>query len=112
VVILLDPEDCPEPSHALLQQVFGPTKGDFRLASQLLCGQSLQDVAETNGVSLGTVRSQTKATFAKTHTHRQAELVGLLTRLAIISDSGPASGVFPSARESGGEVTPLLLVRG
>jgi DNA-binding NarL/FixJ family response regulator len=82
VVILLDPEDCPEPSHALLQQVFGPTKGDFRLASQLLCGQSLQDVAETNGVSLGTVRSQTKATLAKTHTHRQAELVGLLTRLA------------------------------
>src|SRR3954451_3505015 len=36
VVIPLDPENCPEPSHALLQQVFGLTKGEARLASQLL----------------------------------------------------------------------------
>ena len=35
---------------------------------------------------MGTVRSQTKAVFAKTHTHRQAELVALLTRLAMISE--------------------------
>src|SRR3712207_230100 len=55
VVILLDPEDCPEPSHALLQQVFGLTRGEARLASQMLCGKSLQDIAEASGVSIGTV---------------------------------------------------------
>jgi DNA-binding CsgD family transcriptional regulator len=86
VVILLDPEDCPEPSHALLQQVFGLTRGEARLANQLLCGRSLQDIAAASGVTMGTVRSQTKAVFAKTHTHRQAELVALLTRLATISE--------------------------
>src|SRR5215210_69916 len=51
-------------------------------------------VAEQNGVSVGTIRSQTKAIFAKTETNRQAELVGLLTRLALISEddsSGEAS---------------------
>jgi DNA-binding CsgD family transcriptional regulator len=86
IVILLDPEDCPEPSHALLQQVFGLTKGEAHLANQLLCGKSLQEIAEVSGVSIGTVRSQAKAVLTKTDTHRQAELVALLTRLAMISE--------------------------
>src|SRR5215212_10737144 len=86
VVLFVDPEDCPDLSHSLLQQVFGLTKSEARLASGLLCGQSLQEIAEASGVSVGTVRSQAKAVFAKTHTHRQAELVGLLTRLALISE--------------------------
>ena len=53
----------------------------------MLCGQSLDEIAAANDVSPATVRSQTKAVFAKTHTHRQAQLVGLLTRLALISES-------------------------
>src|SRR5215218_4418919 len=92
VVLLVDPEDCPDLSPSLLQQVFGLTKSEARLASGLLCGQSLEEIAETNGVSVGTVRSQTKAVFAKTHTHRQAELVGLLTRLAMISEQDADQG--------------------
>lgn len=86
VTILVDPDDCPDLSRGLLQQIFGLTKGESRLASQLLCGQSLQEIAVASGVSVGTVRSQTKAVLAKTHTRRQAELVGLLTRLAMISE--------------------------
>ena len=50
------------------------------------CGKSLQDIAEASGVSIGTVRSQAKAVLTKTDTHRQAELVALLTRLAMISE--------------------------
>ena len=84
-VLLVDPEDCPDLSPSLLQQVFGLTKSEARLASQLMCGQCLEEIAAANDVSLGTVRSQIKAVFAKTHTHRQAQLVGLLTRLALIS---------------------------
>jgi len=63
----------------------------LRLARQLLCGQSLQEIADAAGVSLGTVRSQTKAVFVKTQTHRQSELVRLLTRLATISDDDVGS---------------------
>jgi DNA-binding CsgD family transcriptional regulator len=87
VVLLVDPEDCPEVSSGLLQQVFGLTKGEAHLANQLLCGKSLQEIAEVSGVSIGTVRSQAKAVLTKTDTHRQAELVALLTRLATISES-------------------------
>ena len=89
-VLLVDPEDCPDLSPSLLQQVFGLTKSEARLASGLLCGQCLEEIAAANDVSLGTVRSQIKAVFAKTHTHRQAELVGLLTRLALISEQNAA----------------------
>lgn len=86
IVILIDPEDCAEPSHALLEQVFGLTKSESRVASRLMCGQTLQEIAEHTGVTPGTVRSQIKSVFAKTNTHRQAQLVGLLTRLAMISE--------------------------
>ena len=90
VVILLDPENCPEPSHDLLQQVFGLTKSEARLARRLLGGHSLQDIADACGVSVGTVRSQTKAVFVKTRTRRQSKLVRLLTRLAMISEGSAA----------------------
>jgi DNA-binding CsgD family transcriptional regulator len=86
IVLLIDPEDCPQPSFGILNQVFGLTRTEARIASYLLCGQTMQEVAENTGVSVGTVRSQTKAIFEKTQTHRQAELVGLLTRLALIAD--------------------------
>src|SRR3954466_123812 len=85
-VLLVDPEACPDLSPSLLQQVFGLTKSEARLASQLMCDQCLEEIAAANDVSLGTVRSQIKAVFAKTHTHRQAQLVGLLTCLALISE--------------------------
>jgi DNA-binding CsgD family transcriptional regulator len=83
----VDPEDGPTVSYALLQQVFGLTRGEARLANQLLCGLSLPEIAETDGLSVATVRSHTKAVLAKTRTHRQAQLVGLLARLAMISET-------------------------
>ena len=86
VLMLVDPEDCAEPSDSMLQQVFGMTKAEARVANRIMCGASLQEIAEATDVSVGTVRSQTKALFAKTGTHRQSELVGLLTRLAMISE--------------------------
>jgi DNA-binding CsgD family transcriptional regulator len=86
VLVLVDPEDCPQPSHTVLQQVFGITRSEARVANRLMCGESLQDIAGALGVSVGTVRSQIKALFAKTGTNRQAELVRLLTRLAMISE--------------------------
>ena len=88
VLILVDPLDCPEPSHDILEQVFGLTKSEARVASRLMCGASLQQIADNTGVTVGTVRTQMKSVFAKTHTHRQAELVALLMRLAMISEGG------------------------
>lgn len=93
VAALVDPDICPEPSPGLLQQVFGLTKKEAHVAIQLICGDTLQEMAEKTGVSVGTVRSQAKAVFAKTGTNRQAELVGILTRLAVISHEVDLAGI-------------------
>ena len=100
VLLLIDPEDCPQPSFGILKQVFDLTRTEARIAGQLLCGQTMQEVAERNQVSVGTIRSQTKTIFAKTQTHRQAELVGLLTRLALISEDDP-NPATPADEEPG-----------
>jgi DNA-binding CsgD family transcriptional regulator len=87
VMILLDPEDSPKLSPGMLGQTFGLTNAEARVAARLVCGESVQDIAETTGISVETVRSQIKALMAKTQTHRQPELVGLLTRVAMISEA-------------------------
>jgi DNA-binding CsgD family transcriptional regulator len=51
---------------------------DAKLAVMVADGPSLEDVAEQRQTSLATARSQLKAVFAKTGTHRQSELVALL----------------------------------
>ncbi len=42
---------------------------------QLARGERLEDSADALGVAIGTARNQLKQIFAKTDTHRQAELV-------------------------------------
>jgi hypothetical protein len=44
-------------------------------------GESVELAAERLDVSVSTARTQLKAVFAKTNTHRQAELVALIGRL-------------------------------
>lgn len=88
-LFFVDPEFCPEPPSGLLLQAFGLTRREAKVATQLMCGCTLQEIADETGVGIGTVRAQTKAILAKTGTKRQAELVGFLTRLAIISGKPP-----------------------
>lgn len=85
VAVLVDPENCPEPPPSFLNQIFGLTRKEAQVATGLMCGDTLQELARKAGVGIGTIRAQTKAALAKTGTKRQAELVGLLARLAVIS---------------------------
>jgi DNA-binding CsgD family transcriptional regulator len=85
ILVLVDPSDGPEPSHDILEQVFGLTRSESRVAGRLMSGRSLHEIARQAGTSPGTVRTQVKSVFLKTQTHRQPQLVGLLTRLAMIS---------------------------
>jgi DNA-binding CsgD family transcriptional regulator len=65
----------------LLRSAFGLTIAEARLASRLASGDSLDDAANMLCVTKNTARVQLKAVFAKTSTHRQAELVALLMGL-------------------------------
>ncbi|RWP33453.1 hypothetical protein [Mesorhizobium sp.] len=72
----------PPPPEAVLRSCFRLTTSEARLARKICSGQGVEAAADELGVSYETGRNQLKSVFAKTQTHRQSELVALLTRLS------------------------------
>lgn len=70
-----------QPSAQLLSKLFRLTPAESRLAAALSDGSTLIDAAKALNISWETARTQLKAVFAKTNTHRQSELVALLSHL-------------------------------
>jgi DNA-binding CsgD family transcriptional regulator len=64
----------------LLAAVFGLTPAEARLAAIMAEGRDPERAAEELGIARVTARNQLKAIFAKTDTHRQSELVAMLSR--------------------------------
>jgi DNA-binding CsgD family transcriptional regulator len=69
------------PQSSVLTEAFALTPAEARLASLLATGISIAQAAGELNLSQDTVRNQLKAVFAKTGTHRQGELVALLSRV-------------------------------
>lgn len=74
-------------SHDMLWQAFGLTNGESQLASELLSGLSVGDIASRKGLSKQTVRNHLSALMRKTGTRRQVDLVASLQMLALASPS-------------------------
>jgi DNA-binding CsgD family transcriptional regulator len=74
-------EPRPGPKATLLARAFGLTPAEARLASIVAEGLNPERAAEELGITKVTARNQLRAIFAKTATHRQSELVSLLSRL-------------------------------
>jgi DNA-binding CsgD family transcriptional regulator len=70
------------PSQALLEQAFGLTPAEARLAAQIAAGKTLAEIAGEAGSARETLRSRLKSVFHKTGTGRQAELTLLLSKIA------------------------------
>jgi DNA-binding CsgD family transcriptional regulator len=62
--------------------MFGLTAAETKVAIEIARGGCTAEIASGLNVAEATVRTQLKSILAKTDTHRQAELVGLLTRIA------------------------------
>jgi DNA-binding CsgD family transcriptional regulator len=73
-----DPTRACTPPIALLEQLYGLTPCEARLARHLLCGEDLRQAAQELSVSLNTARSHLKHVFQKTGATRQADLLHLL----------------------------------
>jgi DNA-binding CsgD family transcriptional regulator len=76
----LEASEAP-PAAALLEQAFGLTPAEARLAARISGGDTLPDISRAENVSRETLRSRLKTIFEKTGTGRQAELVLLLSKL-------------------------------
>jgi DNA-binding CsgD family transcriptional regulator len=72
-----------------LMQLFALSPAEARLARALVQGQTAEQYAMENALSMATVRTQLRAVFAKTATRRQSDLVRLLS--GIPSVRGPTS---------------------
>lgn len=84
LVMLLDLDAYLKPNPLMLQQMFGLTTAETRLALQIAKGEVPAEIALRLCLSRTTVRSQLASVFAKTQTKRQAELVRLLARVAVL----------------------------
>ncbi len=84
VVVLVDLDSPPVLNQATLQNVFDLTAAEAKLATEIVTGKPLAEIAEAKGISIATARTQLASIFAKTRTQRQAELVALLTRISIL----------------------------
>ena len=81
LLILSDLVSKPRPDPAVLREVFGLTPVESSVAAIMSTGASPEQAAEEIGIAFETVRNHLKAVFAKTGTHRQGQLVALLSRL-------------------------------
>jgi DNA-binding CsgD family transcriptional regulator len=72
---------APRPQADLLSQMFGLSRAEANLAAVIAAGISPEQAAEELGIARETARTQLKAIYAKTDTHRQGELIALLSRL-------------------------------
>ena len=84
MVVLSEPDKPLSVQQHLLHQLYGLTAAEARVAQAIYQGDTPAQAAEHLGVTVGTVRSQLKAIFAKTGASRQAELIRLLSVLRMV----------------------------
>lgn len=73
------------PSVDLVQSLFDLTAAEARVARSLAAGDTVEDIASSGGVSRTTVRTQVRGVLEKTGCRRQAEVISLLSNIAVPS---------------------------
>jgi DNA-binding CsgD family transcriptional regulator len=81
LVLIINPDQQPEPSAALLRRLCGLTMTEADVALHIARGATLTEICDELSVSITTVRKHLQHVYDKTDTHRQAELVRLLLTL-------------------------------
>jgi DNA-binding CsgD family transcriptional regulator len=79
VIIIRDAGERVDITH-MLTDLYGLTPSEALLATGLVNGLTVEEVALAHGVTLNTVRTQLKSVMTKTVTSRQTELVALILR--------------------------------
>lgn len=86
IIFIRDPE-LPTLAQEALRDLFGLTRTEAAIGALVAEGRSLEIIAETLGIGIGTVRSHLKKVFAKTGTNRQAQFVSLALRCTVALDT-------------------------
>jgi len=81
LVLIIDPDDEPEPAAALLRRIYGLTNAEAEIALRITHGADPKQISDELSVSLTTVRTHLQHVFDETDTRRQVELIHLLLAL-------------------------------
>lgn len=78
VLFVVDPEGGAPPVAEALERLYSLTPSEAEIVRLLSMGLSLEEAAQSRGISINTARSHLKHAFSKTGTSRQGELVRLI----------------------------------
>jgi DNA-binding CsgD family transcriptional regulator len=78
LVVIMDPDQNPEPPPMLLRRLYNLTNAEAEVALRVMRGDGLRPIAEDLSLSMATIKTHLHHVFDKTGTHRQAELIRLL----------------------------------
>jgi DNA-binding CsgD family transcriptional regulator len=81
----------PEPRAEVLAALFGLTPVETQVATALLRGEELSEIAASRGISTETVRGHVKSLLRKTGVGSQKRLTALLTRIATLTAGDSAA---------------------
>jgi DNA-binding CsgD family transcriptional regulator len=84
IIFIVDPGAAQVLDAALLKKLYGFTEAEARVAARLYVADTTRQAAEALGIAEATVRAHLKSIFVKTGTHRQSELMKLLSSIASI----------------------------
>ena len=96
LIIVVDPE-ARSPKADDLSAYFGLSFAEARLATQLMSGKTLGDIAAATGAAMATLRSQLRAVLKKIKVERQADLFLVLARVPSSPDSEGDGATEPAA---------------
>jgi len=80
-ILFVDPAQERLVDDVLLRELYRLSPAEAELARRLVTGDTVQQAAQTRGISVATARSYLEQIFHKTGTSRQADLVRLLLSL-------------------------------
>lgn len=82
LLMIIDPDETPSPGSDIWRAMFDLTECELIIAEGLVSGRRINDIASERGVSIETVRSQTKRMFERLNVSSQAEAAARLSRTA------------------------------
>jgi DNA-binding CsgD family transcriptional regulator len=83
VMVLAAAPDHRLPSERDLTELFGLSRAETRLASALLEGKKLRDIAADTGLRITTLRTQLSSILKKVGVERQADLIRILSSIPV-----------------------------
>ena len=97
LLMIVDPDAQPPRATDIWRTLFDLTECELAVAQAIVCGLRISSVAEQRGVSVETVRTQTKRMFERLNVSSQAEAAARLMRTApftALPDAGEPALVF------------------